>query len=369
MAPTPNVDLRETTFADYDQVIALESGQNLRRRSREEWSRLWLENPLYKQLGSSWPIGWVLEDEGRIVGTIGNIPLAYVYQGRKLIVAGGRAWAVDERYRSMALMLMDTYFNQQGVDLYLNTTVNALAAEAFGVFGSSPVPAGDWSAASYWVTGYPGFAKTALTVKKLPHPQLLCYPAAACLYLKDQVTSKRLPAVSRDIEVQRSNRFDERFDTFWNKLASERRILMGVRDREALDWHFGVPLQRGDVWLFTIPITGSLAAYAIFQRRDEPRSGLKRMRLVDFQALSRESDCLRAILAEALKLCQRDGIHVLEKVGLKVEDTSLIDEYAPYRRKLPAWPFFFYAPDPEFQQTLQSPSAWLPSSFDGDSSL
>lgn len=364
------INLREATFDDYDQIIALESSQNLRVRSREEWSRLWLDNPLYKQLGSKWPIGWVLEDQdGRIVGTAGNLPLPYVFQGRKLIVATGRGWAVEERYRGVALMLLDTYFNQPNVDLFLNTTVNALAAEAFGVFGSCPVPAGDWTGASYWVTSYPGFAKTALSVKKLPLPQILCYPAAACLYLKDLVASKRLPAAPRNIGVQLAHRFDDRFDGFWEKLSGKRALLMGVRSRDALEWHFGPSLQRGDAWLFTVPNGNSLAAYAVFQRRDEPRTGLKRMRLIDFQALNQDSECLHAILAEALRIARQSGIHILEKVGLKVEGTAIVDEYAPYRRKLAAWPFFFNSPDAELQQSLQSPTAWQPSSFDGDASL
>jgi hypothetical protein len=264
---------------------------------------------------------------------------------------------------------MDTYFSQQNVDLFLNTTVNALAAEAFGVFGSSPVPAGDWSAASYWVTNYPGFARTALTVKKLPMPQVLCYPAGACLHLKDRVTMKRLAQPSRDIEVQRGSAFDERFDDFWEKLVDRRSVLLGVRNREVLDWHFGASLRGDGVWLFTIPDGSGLAAYAIFQRRDEPRTGLKRLRLVDFQAISQESDCLCAVLGSALQLARKTGIHVVEKVGLNVEDTRIVDEYAPYRRKLPAWPFFFYAPDPDFQQALQTPGAWRPSTFDGDASL
>jgi hypothetical protein len=363
------VNLREATFADYDQIIKLESTQNLRVRNREEWSRMWLENPLYKELQGTWPIGWVLEDkDGRIVGTSGNLPLPYVFQGRKLVVATGRGWAVEEPYRGMALMLLDTYFNQPNVDLFLNTTVNALAADAFNVFGSTPVPAGDWTAASYWVTHYPGFANAALTVKKLPFPKLLRYPAATALYIKDLVASKRLPP-PRDIEVQRPGAFDDRFDGIWEKLRNQRRFLLGVRSRDVLAWHFGPSLQRGEAWLFTIPNGSGLASYAVFQRRDEPRTGLKRIRLVDFQALDHESDCLQAILVQALKLARQTGIHVLEKVGLNVENTALIDEYAPYRRKLPAWPFFFFSPDAALQQSLQSPSVWQPSSYDGDASL
>jgi hypothetical protein len=364
------VNLREATFADYDQIIKLEATQNLRVRSREEWSRMWLENPLYKQLQATWPIGWVLEDnDKRIVGTAGNLPLPYVFHGRQIVVATGRGWAVEEPYRGMALMLLDTYFNQPNVDLFLNTTVNALAAEAFNVFGSAPVPAGDWTAASYWVTHYPGFANTALKIKKLPLPDVLHYPAGAALFTKDLLTSKRIPPPPRDIQVRRAGAFDHRFDGIWEQLREHRRILMGVRSREVLEWHFGPSLHRGDTWLFTVPNDRGLLSYGIFQRRDEPRTGLKRIRLVDFQALDREQDCLHAILVEALKLARQNRVHVLEKVGLKIGNTALIDQFAPYRRKLSAWPFFFYSPDAGLQQALQSASAWQPSSFDGDASL
>jgi hypothetical protein len=136
-----------------------------------------------------------------------------------------------------------------------------------------------------------------------------------------------------------------------------------------MEWHFGTFLRRGDLWLLTISNGNSLTAYGIFQRRDEPRTGLKRMRLVDFQALSQEADCLQAIFRHALRLANQTGIHVVEKVGRNLEDTSLIDDYAPYQRRLPSWPFYFQASDPEFHRALQSPALWRPSSFDGDASL
>jgi hypothetical protein len=366
----PGVNLREATFADYHQIVALEASQNLRARSRDEWSGLWLENPFYREFEAAWPIGWVLENEaGRIVGTIGNIPIPYVFRGRKLLVAAGRAWAVEERYRSVALMLMDTYFSQPNVDVFLNTTVNALAAEAFGVFGSRPVPAGDWSGASYWVTSYTGFARAALTVKRVPMPALLCAAVGACLYLKDQVAAKRIPAATPGIEVQRATRFCGQFDEFWNKLATQRSLFLGVRTREMLEWHFGAALRRDDAWLFIISDAGNLLAYAIFQRRDDPNTRLRRIRLVDFQALADSDDYLLTILGAALKLARQTGIHVVEKVGLDVAGTRPIDVHAPYRRKLGAWPFYYHAPDPELNAALESRDAWQPGSFDGDASL
>jgi hypothetical protein len=365
----PDVQLREASLSDYEQIAALECKQNLHSRSREDWTRLWTENPLYKKLGSRWPIGWVLENEdGRIVGTLGNIPVPYVFRGRDLVVAAGRAWAVDERYRSVALMLMDTYFSQTEVDVFLNTTVNALAAEAFGVFGSRPLPAGDWTAASYWVTGYTGFARTALTVKKLPAAGVLCYPVGACLSVKDMLVSKRLPRTT-GIEVQQASAFCARFEAFWRKLAAEKAVFLGVRTREVLDWHFGAMLERGNAWLFTVSASDDLIAYAVFQHRDEASIGLRRMRLVDFQSLTKAEECLAAILSKALALARRSGIHVVEKIGLNVKGTELIDACAPYRRKLNAWPSYYHVPDAALSSELESPSAWEPSSFDGDASL
>ena len=366
----PDVNLREATFADYDQIVAVEASQKLRARSRDEWTGLWLENPFYRELELGWPIGWVLEnEERRIVGTIGNIPIPYVFRGRKLLVAAGRAWAVEERYRSVALMLMDTYFSQPNVDVFLNTTVNALAAEAFGVFGSRPVPAGDWSAASYWVTGYTGFARAALRVKRVPLPALLCVAAGACLYVKDVVAAKRIPATTPGIDVRRTTEFTGQFDDFWNQLATDSSSFLCVRTREMLEWHFGSALRRDEAWLFTVSDAGNLIAYAIFQRRDDANTGLRRIRLVDFHALANSDDCLLTILGAALKLARQTGIHVLEKVGLDVEGTKPIDVHAPYRRKLGAWPFYYHAPDPELSAALESRDAWQPSSFDGDASL
>jgi hypothetical protein len=201
----------------------------------------------------------------------------------------------------------------------------------------------------------------------MPAPRLLCYPAAAALWTRDRFTAKNLPPAAR--EVRRENGFVAAFDDFWQCLAARRSTLLGVRSCDVLEWHFGASLRREEVWVLTVPDGERLAGYAIFQRRDEPATGLRRMRLVDFQALSDERDCLNALLSEALRMAQRESIDVLEKVGRNLEDTRLIDEFAPYRRKLPAWPMFFHTPDAELHHQLQRPEVWNPSSFDGDSSL
>ena len=172
-----HVALRGAEFSDYPQIAEVTARCGLRIRDYEEWLHVWLNNPEYRH---GWPIGWVLENRaGRIVGSVGNIPLRYELGGRSLLASAGRSWVVDEEYRGYAMLLLDEFFNQPGVDLYFNTTVNRHAVEAFRMFDSPEVPRGQWDRSAFWITGYRGFAASALRAKgwKLAAP--LSFPAGA----------------------------------------------------------------------------------------------------------------------------------------------------------------------------------------------
>src|SRR5580704_12869504 len=142
-APTslPPPNLRVMRVEDYPQIQKLEAAHSLIALNPDVWRHVWLDNPLLARLGDSWPMGWVLEDSsGRVVGSLANIPTAYTYRGRTLIAAIGRAWVVMPEYRGVALWLMDEYFQQENVDLFLCNTVNALAVSTFAALGSPRFP-------------------------------------------------------------------------------------------------------------------------------------------------------------------------------------------------------------------------------------
>jgi hypothetical protein len=363
--------MRLARFDDYSRIQRLEASNGLLSLEEREWRGLWLDNPLRQRLGGGWPIGWVLEDEtGTMVGSLANLPTLFTFGGRELIAATGRGWVVSPQYRGMALWLMDEYFNQDGVDLFINTTVNSLAQEAFGSFGSIRVPLGDWVSAAYWVTGHRGFAAMALRIKGMPMAELLSQPAGAALWVKDAITRRPLPAAPFAAEIAETDQFDLRFDAFWKQLVQRNPDkLLAVRDRQTLSWHFAGVLRSGRAWIFTATRNGLLRAYCILKRQDHPPSGLVRMRLVDYQTLDPETDFLPRLLRAALGRCKGKGIHVLEHVGCGLPKMHSFDRYAPFRRKLPAWPYFFKAADPTDEALLRRPESWDPSSFDGDASL
>ena len=153
--------LREASFADFEQIAALAVRHGLAPpRSQEAWRHLWLANPHYREREGNWTIGWVLEDDaGRIVASIENIPLAYEFQGARVLAASGRGWVADKEYRSGSLLLLEHVITQPTIDLYVNSTFSEASMPAITVFGCSRVPVGMWDEAAFWVTDHPAFCE------------------------------------------------------------------------------------------------------------------------------------------------------------------------------------------------------------------
>jgi hypothetical protein len=363
--------VRQASLEDYQQISSLENQYGLKAKGFEEWSHLWVDNPVYQDFRGDWPIGWVLESgEKRILGSIGNIPLSYEFRGKKIVVSTGRNWVVDSRYRSYSVLLLDHYFSQENVDLFLEGGISHEASQAFKEFRTLPVPNGALDESFYWITDYPAFARSALRKKWMSVPKLLSYPLSVALFCKDRVWTEPGRWHSTEVNVEACTHFDERFDGFWERLTTTRsNILMGLRTRRMLEWHFKFALLRKKAWILIISNGPDLISYAIFDRNDNRRLGLKRIILADFQSLDGDYALLLPMLFCALKRCERDGIHILDVRGFCLEKRRLIEQFLPHRRQLPWWLYVYKAKNEALEQSLKSPNVWDPSAFDGDTTL
>ena len=361
---------REASFADYAQIADLEARHRLFRKSNDEWIHLWRNNPAYKH-AQDWPIGWVLEDPDRkIVGYIGNVPLFYEFNQERFLAATSRSWVVEARYRSYATLLLDYYFSQKDVHLFLTTSLNAEAFAAYQFFQPSPVPVGRWDEASFWITQYRGFVSSSLISKGLVWARPFVYPLSLSLYLTDRITGTTVIEKQGDTVVERCSRFDERFDYFWEELRRARPdVLMGVRTQDILNWHFKHALLNDHVWILTATRQSRLIGYSIFYREDTPDFGLTRVRLADFQTLQEDYSLLYSMVRWALEECRRQGIHMLEMTGLRPEKMQYINQLRPRRRKFRSWLSFYKTRHRYLAESLKDPKAWDLSCFDGDSSL
>ena len=365
--PSP-AKFREAVFADHAQIAHLESRYGLAPKSYEAWSHLWLANPLYRTFRQDWPIGWVLEDDdGRIVGSMGNIPLAYEFEGQPMLAASGHNWVAEPAYRSAALMLLDGVINQPDVDLYVNNTVSAASAAAVSAFECERVPVGRWDRAGLWYPHRQRYYETRLRRGRWPFATPLSHALSAPVSLRDRLITKALP--EGDVEVSARSGFDERFDDFWAGLRTRQgHRLLAVRTREMLQWHYQPALLNGDLWIAAVLEGDGLAAYATFQRDERPVWGT-RVRLVDFQSLDGSPALLSPLLAWALRKCREAGIHTFEVVGRWLGAGELLETAAPHPQELPTWKFCYRANTPALAASLRDPKVWAPSLYDGDASL
>jgi hypothetical protein len=363
--------LRSASFDDYDEIAAVEEANGLPNTPREKWLHLWQSNPAYQQL-YDWPIGWVLEDgSGRVVGSLLNIPCLYRFDRRTYVAAFGRGWVVDVRYRALSLLLIARQSQQPNVDLRLTSTASPKTSAVLTANGWSRVPAGEWDRSAMWVTSYAQTVRryVAANVPKLAAAlagPLLCAP----FLVKDWV-SARPARLKGGCELGWCTGFDERFDQFWAELERQNaRLLLAIRDRQTLQWHFKYALKEDRIWIVTACDGPRLLGYAILERRDVKSSvKLKRMVLVDLQALAGYQNLAADMISLALDRCRREGIHVFENIGCWLEEQHPLVPRAPYHRKLRNWCYLYRTISPDLADALGNPHSWCPTHYDTDASL
>ena len=365
--------LREARFEDYSHVAALASKYHLYFESYSEWTHLWTSNPAYRDIKDKFPMGWVLENgDGGISGYLGNIPLNYELEGKRFLAAATRAWVVDTACRPYSPLLLGTYFKQPNVDLFLNTTVSSEAAAAYSIFQGIRVPVGAWDRSLYWITHHQGFTESFLRTKGVAMARALSYPLSSGLFLRDQVKKSRSRGNRTAVTVLPCASFDDRFETFWRDLRNKKsNLLIAVRSREALEWHFKFALQQNAAWIYIVEGNSGLASYSVFLRQDNLETGLTRVRLADFQCLEEKSapDLLTAMLEAAIDRCRQESIHMIELIGLAPEFERKLEHLSPNRRQLPTWMSYYKPNNAWLSGSLKNAAAWEFSLFDGDSSL
>jgi len=361
---------RKAFVEDYEQIAALHLRNGLTLRSRDDWMAFWLQNPVYRERPQS-PIGWVLETESHgIVGWIGNIPSLYQFRGRRLCAATPWSWMVDVQHRGYGLLILKRFLRQRDIDLFVCNNISSVSDPFARHLRFSRVPVGAWHKSAFWITNYPGFAQIALRMKSVPMARAVSYPVSVALACWDWCNDGWIRDRSSITDIEPCSEFDSRFDDFWDELQRQNEnVLLAVRTRETLAWHFRNALMHQSLWILTTRKGSRLTAYAIFDKQDNPRIGLKRIRLVDFQAHRGSEAALLSALSWMLHKCREDGIHMLEVSGCWLDRPQLPRIVAPYHRTMPSWSYYYKVLDPKLSAELRDPRVWAPSSFDGDASL
>jgi len=365
--------IREASFSDFDGVAALKQRWGLAADSIENWERLWRHNPALMEQNCDRPIGWVLEADGAVVGYLGNISLLCRYGNKTLTAVASHALVVDPPYRAVGVSLVAAFFRQKSADLFLSTSSIEAVGRMALAFKCSPVPQPDYGTVLFWVLRPHPFAQALMKKLELkPVVSGIARTLASAAIETDRIIGgRRLPRPSTAFAISEISvgEIGDEFQTLWMQKLNESPRLLTDRTPAALRWHYEIPGDRGSVRVLCCHQNGELAGYAVVRSDTDEQSGLNKSMIADIIARHDDPDVMRALCAAAYDCAKVLGSHVLEVVGFPPGIRSVCEQWNPYRRKLPACPFFYKAADSIFNQTLSDASAWYACPFDGDATL
>ena len=104
-------------------------------------------------------------------------------------------------------------------------------------------------------------------------------------------------------------------------------------------------------------------------RADNNDIGLKRMKIIDIQTLSNNEETATALITNAIKYAQKQGVYVLELIGFGQDIRRQAAKMNPYVRKLSYSPFFYKLINKELKYIFSEKIEWDASLYEGDGSL
>lgn len=364
--------LREATFEDGAAATELLARLGLVMPSTEAdvqalWRRLWKTNPAFEASPRPLSLGWVLEDEGRMVGFFGNIPMLYFMGHHAAIAADAALWGVEQSHRKDSGRLAQAYFDQSGVDMLFVTTGIGPTGRIFERHGAQRLPQPGFGKVWYWVADGPGFAAAALR-KRGAGERLAALSGklgGPLLNAGIRIGGRRPKAPLLSIERTPLDRIGPDFDRLWEQKLSETPRFMACRDARSIRWHF----ETNDTFLLTHTSGAELLGYMALIRADSHAVGLRRYKIADVLIAEDDGDIFDSLLGAAFEATVEAGAHVLELIGLPEVFRRRARTARPFVRAVETWPFYYKCVGTTLSKCLEDPEAWYATPFDGDTKL
>lgn len=333
------------------------------------WAGRGQHNPALKTHDGDVPRGWVLEDDGKMVGFFGNLPLAGVYKGKPVRIACASAWGIHRDYREHTEDMCRTYFEQKNVDLLMVTSAIKPTARRFEQFDGAPIPQPGLADIPYWIVDAWGFLRAGFRKKGRGKKMafMLGLFASVPLDFTMRLGGRRPYGSLNHITPVGLDGIDGAFDDLWERKQSElKNRIVAVRDAAALKWCFGLGSTSADTRLIRYDKDGSLRGYVAVVQETVPEIGLKRLKIADVLIENDDPDVTKALFAAAYEYGIAMRCHVVEIIGLPPSLRTLAEKHKPFSRPMATQPFYCKVVNPALKDAALDSDGWYITAFDGD---
>jgi hypothetical protein len=364
------VRIREVEDGDLDAVGRLLKAEGWGAPTASDWRWLWQENPALSR--TVLPRGWVLLEQGSVVGFLGNMLQEYRFGDRTLTAAVAAGLVVAPAARGSSLKLITSHARQPNVDLLLNTTAAPHVSKIHQFLKFRPVPQPTFDRSAYWVLRPARFARGALAKKGLPRAAALPAAPFLALLIQTERLRRRWPReVRSDVELRviSAPSIGVEFDQLWQRRLTEWPRLLAVRDAQTLRWHFASRGRPHAPFLVCAFSGSALLGYVAVVRQDAAHLELARARVADIFVAHDDPDIIRQLLVRSASHARSAGADMLEVIGLPRTIRRAVEGLRPFEIVDGSSPFVYKAVDTSLDEQLADEKVWYAGLFDGDGSV
>lgn len=265
----------------------------------------WDENPA---MCDGIDCGWIVyEDDGKVGGTFGNIPVKYFIDGQEKIVCCATNWYMSKKSRRRALELLHPFLAQKHP--VLNTTPAEKVVQISLQMGFKQLNQ-PWlreeavyinDASSFWSFISHNFSHHKLKLFLFQCAGIFIVPL---LKILNTIGWKRLAALDKDYTLKEIQAFDQKYTVLSNKLK-EKYNIVAVRDHIALNWFFfGSKKLRSSRKVVEIKNKEDLIGYLAVKAGNKRRSAktYNYLEVVDLVLIEESESAYGAVLHGLLRL-------------------------------------------------------------------
>ena len=359
--------IREAKFEDYGEIRDLANKFNISVYSKNNWEDIWKNNPYLKNENKNWAIGWVLEDNNKIVGHLGNIPTQYFYNQKKYTGSIISCWVVEPEYRLHSIRLIKEYHAQSRVDFFLATTSNLKTARALKAFGWQNMPNDEYDTKLNIILNFE-YVYNSFISRRFKKNNLffkVIYKFLS-LFLYKKINYWKKFKTKKKFEIYK--KFDDKFDEFWEKIKSEKRSkFLFNRDSEWVNWHLNTKIQENESLILVLKENNQIIGYAICVNKYDSSVNMKKAVLVDLMLLEKKEQFTLDLILSCLEESRKSNCHLFQMVGFDDKKRKFMYKLSPFRRRNKFSPYLFKSENLELKDLLQNKDSWYPNEFEGDS--
>ena len=359
--------LKEVSTKDYAKINELFKRNHLKMINFGRWNNLWLKNPILKNKKRKWTKGWIIEQNKKVVGHVGNFPMNYFLNKKSYICAVLNGWVVDKKFRSNSILLIKKYFSQLNVDFFLGTSFDIKTSKIMQAINVKQVPTKGLNYSLVIILKSSSIIKYFLGDKLFPFKKFILnfFSILLLFFFKKRFNYWENKFSTKNII--KCKFIDKRFNLLWKKIKSlQKNSILFKRDTDWLKWHLDPFLKKNRAWIFLSTKDNKINGYTICIEKINSKKRIKSALLIDLMTLNNFDQTSKNLIGVNIKEAKKRNCDIFEFRGFDEKNRAYMKFFKPFEKKLLLNSFYYKSKNKKLDKLLDDSNRWNPSYIDGD---